>query len=581
MNKKEWLDKLHYEIDKQQGNLELAHAHKNKEGNPVFSKWRKYLDVQDNAKFLEKVNNRTILPNELVLDFDDLEKVSENISKIISTFQFYSIYNTGSRGVHIHLFFDRDLEDKEKLSIIKRFNCDVQKASKRTMIALENCPHWKTGNPKTLIEEKQGINNKKIITDLFRKENQDKFKLIGSQELINILGLTIKQDNTNKLLTFLCHLSAYTEECQLNISNNAPSSTGKSYIPMEIKELFPEEDVIAVGYCSPTAFFHDVGIWDNENKMYWVDLSRKILIFLDQPHTLLLQHLRPLLSHDSKEIKLKITDKSQKYGLKTKNVIIKGYPSVIFCTAGLKIDEQEATRFILLSPETTQEKIKQGVIEKINKDSDKESYQTYLESNPDRMLLKERILAIREEDIQQIKIDLNIRSKLKERFLGKIKLLKPRHQRDIGRITSFIKIFALLNLWFREKEEDTLIANEQDLEEAFKLWDDISESQELNLPPYIYNVYKEVILPCYNKLNKGLARQEITKEYWNVYGRPLQDWMLRQQIIPMLENSGLIISESDPNDRRKILIYPTTQLTISQNNSEQDGGRVKKEDFDL
>ena len=55
-----------------------------------------------------------------------------------------------------------------------------------------------------------------------------------------------------------------------------------------------------------------------------------------------------------REAQVKITDKSQKHGLRTKNVTIRGYPSVIFCSAGLKIDEQEATRFLLLSPETNQ-----------------------------------------------------------------------------------------------------------------------------------------------------------------------------------------------------------------------------------
>ncbi len=123
---------------------------------------------------------------------------------------------------------------------------------------------------------------------------------LSSQELIQTLGLTIKRDEENKLITFLCQLSDYTENSQLNISFNAPSSTGKSYIPTEISQLFPEDDVIEIGYCSPTAFFHDVGKFDKEKEGYVVDLSRKILIFLDQPHTLLLQHLRPMLSHDKK-----------------------------------------------------------------------------------------------------------------------------------------------------------------------------------------------------------------------------------------------------------------------------------------
>jgi len=163
-------------------------------------------------------------------------------------------------------------------------------------------------------------------TQPFDSIDVSQFKPLSSQELLEILGLTIKKDEQNKLITFLCELSAYTESSQFNISFNAPSSTGKSYIPTEIAQLFPPEDVIEIGYCSPTAFFHDVGKYSEKHGGYVVDLSRKILIFLDQPHTLLLQHLRPILSHDKKEIRMKITDKSHRYGLKTKNILLVGLP---------------------------------------------------------------------------------------------------------------------------------------------------------------------------------------------------------------------------------------------------------------
>ncbi|GAI30017.1 unnamed protein product, partial [marine sediment metagenome] len=283
-----------------------------------------------------------------------------------------------------------------------------------------------------------------------------RFTPFSSQELIKILGLTIKKDEKNKLITFLCQLSAYIESSQFNISFNAPSSTGKSYIPIEIARLFPEEDVLEIGYCSPTAFFHDIGKYDKEQKGYVVDLSRKILIFLDQPHTQLLERLRPLLSHDKKEISLKITDKTQKFGLRTKNILLKGYPSVIFCTARLKIDEQEATRFLLLSPETSQEKIREAIHEKIKKETDTNTYHEGLNNAPARKLLKERIRAIKQENIKEIKIGSP--EEIEDRFLEKDKMLKPRDSRDIGRIISLVKCFALLNLWFRKKEGSTIMA---------------------------------------------------------------------------------------------------------------------------
>jgi len=57
------------------------------------------------------------------------------------------------------------------------------------------------------------------------------------------------------------------------------------------------------------------------------------------------------------------------------------------------------------------------------------------------------------------------------------------------------------------------------------------------------------------------------KKHFEVYGRFLPDWQLRQWIVPMLETSGLITQEADQLDKRKILIYPT-----SENNSELDSG---------
>ncbi len=447
------------------------------------------------------------------------------------------------------------------------------------------------------------IGNKGDITDYFIKHNGTKeeffslakpypepidfscFSPLSSEELANILNLTIKHDVENKIVTFLCELSAYSEDSQFNISFNAPSSTGKSYIPTEIAQLFPEEDVMELAYCSPTAFFHDAGEFDKERQGYLVDLSRKIIIFLDQPHNDLLAHLRPLLSHDKKEITIKITDKGEKHGLRTKNILLRGYPSVIFCTAGLKIDEQEATRFLLLSPEINQDKIRESILQAVKKASDSEAFNAWLDGNPERMLLKERIRAIKQSDIRDIKIDND--ANIKDRFLDHCKKLKSRHSRDIKRLISIIKSFAILNLWWRERNGKTLIANSNDVDDAFKLWAKISVSQELNLPPYVYNLYQEIILSAWKEKNEeqnenfegityklGITRQEILQKHYKIHNKMLDNSLLRMQILPMLETAGLITQEQDPNDKRKILVFPTI-ISDDKNiekNSETEGG---------
>jgi hypothetical protein len=395
------------------------------------------------------------------------------------------------------------------------------------------------------------------------------FPELSVKELVDILGTTIKHDDDNKVMTFLCQLSAYTEDSQLNVSFNAPSSSGKSFIPLEIAKLFPQKDIMILGQVSPTAFYHMAGEYDKENEQYLIDLSHKTIIFLDQPHTMLIERMRPILSHDQKEIESQITDKTQKSGLRTKKVIIRGYPSVIYCSAGLRMDEQEATRFILLSPEITQEKIREGVLESLKKSSDQSAYWDYTELNPPRQQLKGRIEAIRNAGIADVRITDEHQEYIKKRFLGSVTSLKPRHQRDIKRLIAIIKALALLNLWHRKNEGSNIVADRRDIDEAFNLWDRISVTQELNIPPYVYQLYKDVILAVYNNKDRfGVTRQEIMTKHYEVYGRMLDAISLRQQILPMLNQAGLITEEQDPADKRNKLIYPQDHSRYS----ESDGG---------
>ena len=90
------------------------------------------------------------------------------------------------------------------------------------------------------------------------------------------------------------------------------SSSGKSYIPLEIAKLFPEESLMKLQYVSQTAFFHESGEYDKEKNEMHIRLDRKVIIFIDQPKTDLLSRLRPILSHDEKVMISKITDKSGK-----------------------------------------------------------------------------------------------------------------------------------------------------------------------------------------------------------------------------------------------------------------------------
>jgi len=445
---------------------------------------------------------------------------------------------------------------------------------------------------------KLGCNVEEAETQVRKKLDENELKIIDQyleptrlltiEELEEILGVTVKHDNVNKIITFFCMLSSYTEDNQFNISFRAPSSTGKSYIPLELSDFFPKEDIKKIAYSSPTSFYHDSGEWDEEHGCIRIDLERKILIFLDQPHDELLKRLRPLLSHDQKELLYKITDKREKKGLRTKNVIIIGFPSVIFCTGSLRIDEQESTRNILLSPETTEEKLRESIVLKGLKEGNITFFEELLENNKTREMLRKRILLIKNKGIKNIIVPNY--EEVVDRFIRTHTKLKPRHSRDLGRLFSLIKSLALLNLWHREIDSDNnLKANKEDINTAFKLWEQIALCQELGIPPYIFRIFEEVILPSYSELNKdstriGLDRKDIIKKHYEVYGKPIQDWFLRREILPSLESAGLIIQESDTNDRRKTLVYPTppsNSLYPETNREMKSGGIIKETDEEI
>ena len=376
------------------------------------------------------------------------------------------------------------------------------------------------------------------------------------KEILDILGVTVKRDEATKATTFLGMILCYTDEDQFNIGFQSESASGKSYIPLELVEFFPEEDKVVLASASPTAFFHDTGAYDQNTNTIHIDLEKKILLFLDMPHYQLLEKLRPLLSHDQKELKFKITDKNTKGGLKTKNVIIKGYPVVIFCSTSAKIDDQEKTRMFILSPETSQQKIDDAIKLLAEKLGDRQKYKQELDSNNKRNSLRQRIRELKEANIRQVIIQNS--DDVANRFLNERPHLAPRHQRDFPRLMALIKAHALLNWAYREPAgENAILASEEDAEAAFNLYGDIAKPNELGLAPQIFNVYREVIKPLLDD-NGDIRREQIFSEYYRRYHRPLPEWRLRQEFIPQLSQAGLIAEKPDEHDKRRMLIYSPT-----------------------
>ncbi len=159
MNKKIILDNIYYNLGRQHTDFKIfGLLSKN-----IGTKWKKYsevcfpLNLRETSLFLEKVNNRTICENEIVLDIEDknnIDKIIERLKKLTDCDIF--VYDTGSRGIHVHLWDKNPTEEKLKEELIQVFKADTLKLTGKP-IALENVPHWKTGKIKRLIWTKNNL----------------------------------------------------------------------------------------------------------------------------------------------------------------------------------------------------------------------------------------------------------------------------------------------------------------------------------------------------------------------------------------------------------------------------------------
>jgi hypothetical protein len=370
----------------------------------------------------------------------------------------------------------------------------------------------------------------------------------------DVLSLTIKDDDSNKKVVFLAMLSAYTERSQINITLNAPSATGKTYLAAEVAKLFPKEDRVERSGASPTSFFYGEGVQDKERKAKIVSLERKILIFYEQPNPALQERLRPLLSHDDKELTHSLTNRNKGTN-RTENIIIRGFAATVFCSSNMRLDEQETTRAILLSPEATEEKIRHSIEQRIKRGKNEAEFAAQLEVQSKRIALMNRIVTIRDEHVDEIIITDTDAATIEEHFFDMINKPKPSNQRDIDHLLQLIKVIALLNVWHRRQPDGSVVANKTDVNQAFTLWGYYFESQNLGIPPAVLSFYKKYIVPAYmakyqsassdekralSDGNIGLTSQELSTYYMQEEDTALNNDQLRKQILPQLQSVGLI-----------------------------------------
>jgi hypothetical protein len=470
---------------------------------------------------------------------------------------------------------------------------------------------------------------------------------------------------------FYTMLSAYTNN-PLNLAINSPSGEGKNYVLRKVAENFPKEDVMFLAGMTDKALFHRAGklVVKNESGAYddieglikeydariediqselantndrilkqglkaqiktvedakkdlykdakkLIDLSHKILIFLDTPRFELFNAIMSLLSHDNYEVEYEYAD-STSTGIRTKVNIIRGYPAVFFAQAldfsHYKRYPEIKRRFNVTNPKMDKDKYK-AAIELIGKKFSYPDfiYQAIVVSNSKKERVREIIRGLRENILNVCGAvepgSNNVIVPFDEVIINSLQTSKAHDMTIAYRLFSYLSLLPIVNIdkrpriVFRKKGEPITqimpFATYDDLEQAIFLMQYAS-----GVRPFILEWYYQVFIKTYNAKaepdskifesgEKIEDRIAVTSEQLVIATKEIQNKSFTNKkvlegFLEPLMNEGYIDKQESAINHRNNIYYPIA--TDSENplfdsflgrktNNEYQTGKTKLTDF--
>jgi hypothetical protein len=467
-------------------------------------------------------------------------------------------------------------------------------------------------------------NKSEIEVDCSGYTRMDLISEIPSRDYANFvtetIKKTVKREDVLVRQVLYAGLSAYTFE-PLNLAILAPTSEGKTYGVTQVMKLFPKEDVWFIGSMSTKVLVRQKGLLVDsslnpiENKIRelnriinqsddkeetgslkeelesliqdakrLIDLKGKILIFLERPQVELWNLLKPILSHDVAEIEFPYVDKTDKEGIMTKKVVVRGWPSCIFCSAR---DESRwegwpeiQSRFLVTSPNMSKEKYFESNILIAQRKGLPSLLQEHLiVSKKDIGLAKSAIMILKKNIIDKYKSnDADYDRNTNLVWIPYYGILacalqsnKGTDNRVANRIFSLVNIVALARAHLRPRlifgTEELVVATLEDLAEVLHITQNIS-----GIPTHKIRFFKEIFIPLYKtksspnmkdgKQEKRIAvtTSELCEYYQSTYGRPISVNNMKQTYLNELINNGYIDEDDSDLDKRAKIYFPLIEL---------------------
>jgi hypothetical protein len=496
------------------------------------------------------------------------------------------------------------------------------------------------GEKKKVEEQKQtqiNANENNTNNELIIDEQELNSKIQNSdfvEYVVRAVKKTVKCEDALIRQILYTGLSSYIQDDPINLGIIAPTSEGKTYPVEECMKFFPREDVYKVGSMSTKVLVRQKGILidkngepidqqikelrkrrnllddkkENKEEKYEIleemaelfaeaktsiDLRGKILVFLEPPQKEVWDILKPILSHDSFEIEFPFVNQTDRDGHQTKNVVVRGWPSCIFCSAkdesNWPIWPEIKSRFLISSPNMIPKKYKESTKlistkyglpnliqqQKIISDSEIESAKNCI------LVIKQNIteLQSKNNEIGNKKISLWIPyAELLENELPSNKGTDVRLQK---RIFSLLRVVPIIKFNLRKilvlEGETCVIADQEDLKEV------LSVTQNFNgIPKFKAEFFKDIFYPCFaqktkrdsnNKAEDDKSRKEeeilavttrqLCDYYKEIKKKPISTDNLKHIYLNELINEGIIDYTESKINAKQYIYYPLVTDLLS------------------
>jgi hypothetical protein len=240
--------------------------------------------------------------------------------------------------------------------------------------------------------------------------------------------------------------------------------------------------------------------------------------------------MKPIMSGDDTELVWKTPIKNELSGeIETRDFIIRGRPSFITLTTRNPSEQEQITRQLIMTPDTTVEKVNEVVKNALLAKARPETFKVH----PDLKMLQASMLSLNRYRVRNIFAPLMV-----DFFPAR----NAQHQRDIGKVLSIIDAVALLHQHQRPVQKDEhgdeyLLASVEDNVIGLMLCDLVLRASLSGVPDDTWSVYQQ--MTAMDEAKRPLTEDNIL-QWLGIHAFTISKNALKEKHLPTLEDAGLI-----------------------------------------